>query len=908
MQSLNLKINGLYSYPNDLSAVPQGALAQADNIWVDRDSTAEPRRGFGYLAHGGVLSQFSNPAYRANKIFFYQGQSLYHYDTNLLAYHNASTGFVPYSGTYNPPSATVPVRSAAANQNFYFMTDQGIFKLDAYTATPHLIGVPPGLDITATVAVSPAATFLQPATSTAYRIVWGIKDANQNLIFGAPSQRTEITNTTAAAIAVVINSTIPAGITTAHFFQIYRSQAVAAGIEPNDELGLVYEGNPNSTDLSNGFIQITDFTPDSLRGATIYTAQSQEGIAQANAPAPLALDMAVFKNCLFFGNTTGLQNFFLTLLGIGSPNGLQVGDTVVIDGITYTAATTEVPSTGHFQVYPIVLITGVTGTTTSGSPTITSVSPTTGIVAGQLITSLTGIPANTYVVSITGTTITMSQNATGTNSGLTFTGDSAAQAIRDTALSLVRVINRDPSSLVYAYYLSGPTDLPGLISLQARSLDGTIFSITSNNNTAFSPNIGPAAPTTQMSTNDRFKNGLFYSKVNEPEAIPLENVDYVGAADKNILRIIALRDSLFVLKEDGIFRVYGTDPTNFQISPLDYTAILISPESAVVLNNQIYALTTQGVVAISETGVQIMSHAIENDLTSLISENYAALQNTSFGVSYESSRAFYLWCISDAGDAGPTQYYRYNYITNAWTHAFMEKTCGAVNPADDRLYLGNATLPIVDLENKTLTYSDYADYSSTQTISAVSGMTVTISGTDTIEIGSIIFQSATVFGQVASVNTVAGTVTTTLPTSLVAGSADVLSPISTAIEWVPVTFANPGMSKQVREASVLFLTDFNGTALVGFSSDVSPNFEYESVIGDNVGGWGLFGWGGPAETPTGVTWGGSAKRGPKRISVPRNQQRSSLLSVSFQHSFAYSPWAIQGISLIGNNISERISQ
>ncbi len=317
-------------------------------------------------------------------------------------------------------------------------------------------------------------------------------------------------------------------------------------------------------------------------------------------------------------------------------------------------------------------------------------------------------------------------------------------------------------------------------------------------------------------------------------------------------------------------------------------------------------------MAISETGVQIMSRPIESDLTSLTSlvdgsgnSAYPTLQLTTFGVSYESSRAYFIFLITGGTDTGPTQYFRYNTITNAWTHGTMAKSCGGVNPTDDKLYLGNSDLDIIDVERKSLTYSDYADYASTQTISAVSGATVTITGSDTIAVGSIIYQSASVFGTVESVDSIAGTATMTIATDFALTSADILAPIDTVMSWVPITLANPGMSKQIREINLLFKSDFNGTATVGFSSDINPSTEEESIAGGNVGGWGLFAWGGPAETPLGVPWGGANRRRPIRIMVPRNQQRASILSVTFSHSYGFSPWLLQGISAIGDVVSER---
>lgn len=915
-QGLTTRISGLWTFPSDLSGAPEGSLAVADNIVIDRDSEAEPRRGFDYLTHGGTQSQFSSVSYRANKLFFYQGFTLAHYASSTLAYHDPTTGWQNFAGTFNPPTVSVKVRAATASQNFYFTTSAGVQKLDSVTGTPKAIGCPPGLDLTAAVASAPSSTWLPVGYSTAYRLVWGYTDANQNLILGAPTQRAEITNTTAAAVSVALTSTIPSGITTAHFYQLYRAQSTNSGttagfIEPNDELGLVYEGNPTAGDLAAGFITITDLVPDSLRGATIYTAQSQEGLANANEPVPLAYDLAEFRNCMFYGNTTGLQNFFLNLLGTGSPSGLQSSDTLVIGGVTYTASTSsENASTGQFLITPVFSLT-TTGTTAASSAVITSVGSTTGVTAGMSISDgVNKIPAGSFVVSTTSTTITINQNCTGiaTGESITITGDSAAQSIRDTALSLVRVVNKYASSTVYAFYESGPNDLPGKMLFQGRTAGQAAFVVTASRATCWSPSL-PSSGTTQSSTADAWKNGLFYSKVLEPEAVPLANYFRVGSADKAILRIIALRDSLFVLKEDGVFRVSGTDPSNFEVWPLDYTNVLIAPESAVALNNQIFALTTQGVVTISETGVKIMSRPIESALTSLSTANYALLQTATFGVAYESSRAYYLFTITNATDSGPTQYYRYNTITNAWTHGTLAKTCGGVNPVDDKLYLGNSALPIIDVERKNLSYSDYADYQSTQVLSGISGnpTTFAMTSSDTVQVGSIIYQSPTVFSTVTQTNPIAGTVTVSLPTTLVNGNADVLAPVSAVVEWLPQTLANPGVTKHMREVALLFRSLFNGSGTVGFVTDVSPSEADETIQGGNVGGWGLFAWGGPAETSLGVSWGGDAQRKPIRVMIPRIHQRSSLLTVKFSHAYAFSPWTLQGISYIGDITSERMS-
>jgi hypothetical protein len=50
-QSINLKHKGLYTWPNPLSGIPEGALEIAKNLVIDREETAEPRRGYSELSY-----------------------------------------------------------------------------------------------------------------------------------------------------------------------------------------------------------------------------------------------------------------------------------------------------------------------------------------------------------------------------------------------------------------------------------------------------------------------------------------------------------------------------------------------------------------------------------------------------------------------------------------------------------------------------------------------------------------------------------------------------------------------------------------------------------------------------------------------------------------------------------------
>jgi len=908
MQELKLKIHGLYTHPDDLSAVPEGALSVADDVNIDKEQVAEPRRGFDRLTYG-----FSTDV-RANKLFFYQDEILAHYSTNSLAYYDTGSGWTNYSGTYTPPTGQ-KLRAAEASQNFYFTSSEGVQKLDAYNGTPVDAGVAKGLDAVASIPASVTSAWLTDAYAVAYRIVWGYRDANNNLILGSPSHRTVVTNSSGAASDVDVEFSIPDDATTSWLYQIYRAAAVdnsTGSVEPNDEMGLVYEGNPTSGEITAGTITVNDITPDELRGATIYTAATQEGLANANEQPPLCDDIAIYKNVMFYANTQSRHRYTITLLGAGGTNGLAVDDTIVVDGVTYTAKTSETIATPEFRVYLSGTFDFVDGDVNTGDETITETAhglqdddvvtlTTTGTLPAGLATATTyyvvSAATNTLKLSLTkgGSAVNITAAAGGGTHTATY-GNSASQNIADTARSLARVINRHASSTVYAYYLSGPDDLPGKLLLEKRTLGGAAFTTTTDNATAWSPD----ASSGEASSNDAYKNGIFFSKVSEPEAVPLGNFFFVGSADEEIMRIIPLRDSLFVLKEDGIYRLSGEDPSSFRVDLFDSTTRILASDTAAVLNNQIFVLSDQGVVAITESGVQVKSRPIENTLLGVLGANRATLIAESFAVSYESERKYIMFVPRLAGDTTPTQAFVYNTFTNSWTRWVLSKKCGGVNPADDKLYFGDANSEYTDQERKALDFTDHADFRLTATISAVSGTTVTIGSTDSIEAGDVIYEDANTFATVESVDSDAGTVVVDVDTSFSLAAATVYKAISSKIAWVPATLGNPGTLKQFREATMLFKTDLLGDASLLFSSDRSASQETETLTGRSTGLWGMFGWGG-------VPWGGAVGRQPIRVWVPRNKQRATQLSVEFRHARGFTNYQLSGISLVANQLGERVA-
>lgn len=835
-----------------------------------------------------------------------------------------TTGLTPpaVSGTLSKASGTgdgsimYSSVAAGASPSYYIIVIDANTVQFASSYANALAGTPISLTggagvSTFTPAMTSASTSFLGAAQVGYRVLWGITDANNNLVVGAPSYQTVITNGTGANQNVSLQITIPAGITTGYFYQIYRSsQSVGTGVLPLDDGQLVYEGVPTSAQITARTLTVIDVVPDALRGAALYTNQNQQGILQANAIPPYATDLAVFRNCLFFGNTQSVQLLQFSVLSVGGTSGIQLGDTITIAGNTFTSI--------------------------SGSPSSNS---------------------NNYTLVTSG---------------------SVAQNINNTSINLVRTINQSATNTnIYAYYISTVDGLPGQILIQNRSLGSAFFSATSSNgSTAFSPSL-PTSGITVSSSNSANLNGLMYSKQQIPDAVPTTNILYPGSASKKILRLIALRSSLFILKEDGVYRCTGNDPSTFTIDLIDNTAILIAPESAVALDNQIFALTTQGVVAISDTGVQIMSEYIQDQFINLATTAPTETADYSFGVSYESERSYILWVPSGAGDTTAQQAFVYNYLTKAWTRWTRSQQHAIVLAADNKIYAADPNSSFLNQERKNGTYTDYSDEAYACQINGFSGLTITLADVENAAIGDLLYVSGAESSIITAVNVGASTVSVTdlvtwvLPTTFTAGSISgnsititnhgyaagqlvtlttagtlptplavgtgyyvlvvdantiqlsltsggsaitlggspagtstviptsfILKSIACTFEWIPNAGQNVGLLKHWTEATLLMRQNYFDTASLNFYSDVDGSVEGVTFPGSTTGGWGQFLWGL-------VPWGEASRSLPFRTYVPRNKQRNSLLSVQFACQNTWARFAIEGVSLVVRGVSAR---
>jgi hypothetical protein len=807
MDELELKIRGLFLSPNDYSSVPQGALLEATNGVLDKDSVFDARRGQTFYS----TAPFTDPV---DKFFNFNGSILAHADDKL--YYDDGLGvFTAYSGTYDQPAPTYRVRGIESNRNFYLTTNVGVKKLTSVTSTPTNAGAPPGLDVTGS--LNGSSGFMANNTGVAYRMLWGYKDANNNLILGAPSQRFTIENTSGGTRNVSLTFTIPSGITTAWFYQIYRSLEVASGIEPNDELFLAVENNPTSGELTAGLVTVVDQTPETLLGPTLYTSPSQQGIENANLPPPLCKDMVLFNNMTLYANTISKNRLFLTLIGSGG------------------SAVRFVATTGN----------------TNSNTTLNGLGTTTGVRVGMRVRG-TGIPVNAKVASVdSGSQVTLTVAATATATGVTiefqdvltigniewyasaaqnianrefqvFTAGTAAENIEDTALSLVTVVNRNTSNTAYyAFYVSGFNSLPGQMLFEERTLGGATFYATSTAGDSFNPTL-PTTGTTVASDDNDLQNGIYVSKNDQPEAVPVYAFLLCGSANKPIRRILALRDSVFIFKDDGIFRFTGTDYASAVVSMFDGSKRLVAYESPAVFDNQVFAFLEDGVNAVSEQGVQLISKPIENVL--LVLSQFSNFEANTFGVGYDSDRKYILWTIDTDIDTYAVTGYVWNAITGSWTIWDLPRTAGFVSDGDNKLYMADAVNDYVYQERKSFTFLDYADEAYPVTITNVSGREITLADASTAVVGYALKQGL----RIVTIEEINGNVlTVNYELLFVNGAATIDKPFEVTLTFVPLTAKNPNIVKHFTECSYYFKEANFETIEAQWNSN---NAEAESVI------------------------------------------------------------------------------
>ncbi len=846
--SITLAIRGLILNPSTFGdSAPKGSLTIANNVVIDRPNVVATRRGFdnsfSTLVDAGAFSQHQ-----------FNSVKLLHGTDNQLYSDPLSDGtYVAYTGTYDvpePSNIASRIRGLEVNKNFYFITANGTYRLDSIAGQPRLAGAPPGLSGTG--ATTGATGFLPDSTMVAYRIVFGYKDANNQLVLGAPSSRIIVTNTSGTDANATVTFQVPKEIQTAptdFFFQVYRGNASPnLTTEPDDEMAIVYE------DICTGAVTqtITDITPDTLKGSALYTNQGQDGILQSNYRPPWAYDICTFKQYTFYANTRNQMTANLTLISAGASNGADAlipGDTVTFAESQFGGATF----------------------------TLTAVGGANNSALGWFQVSNTGNPG--LDIQITASNMALVSNAYANNTFLT------------------------------GYYTSTGTDLPGQMRFDRITLTEDEFTITTTHSASFEQ----AMPIT--SVNDTRPNRIYYSKFNQPEAVPVVNYIEIGSANAPINRVVPLRDGVMVLKQDGVFRISNAAPP-FTVTPIDYNVRILADNTAAELDNKVYFLSDQGVVALSDSDNQIMSFVI--DQTIFVNSNptlFPNLKGQAWGVAYQTGRKYILSMPVTADDTQAQQQYVYSHITEVWTRWTLPASCGMVFKKDDKLYLGSTqgSAPDADdsyvyQERKTATTADYADNQYTTACTTAGSTDTIIIANPSMPAGVVLTEGWTIsqangsaLARIQSIT--AGASFTTLVMDRVqtwtVSNVTIYVPVYTEVQTIQVDAENPGMNKQFSELIYIFTEQGFTQLTASISSDTAGVPIVDYLTPTNRGGWGIDPWG---TTP----WGGNpATQGKIRRYVPQKVQRCGWLYINLVNAEAFTSFGWSGFQVFYKQTSSR---
>ncbi len=563
-------------------------------------------------------------------------------------------------------------RAAAAKGCTFITSNHGILKSTSASADFTQAGLPRCLDLVLSLTNS-SPTLLAVNAGRAYRGVWCQYDAANNLIQGAPSSRAVLYNTAAGTRDGQVVTQIPPEITTSHFFQLYGTSLVTAtSTDPGDEMRLIQEYYPTSTDITNGIITLADICPDALRGTDLETNESQEGQASQNDRPPLGRDLVWFNNKLLVANYTDPHRMTLQMVGTSG----MTTQTITLGGVVYTAGTAESTSTGTFQVFKA----GGGGYTDKGTQAL----------------------------------------------NVEYTSKSFCYIVNKYAAT----------TGVWAYYESGTDDAPGRILIEERGVGGSAFTIICSAaamGSSFSPII-PTSGSTYTSTADRRVNQIRASEDGQPEHMPRARNIIVGGEDEEIQRMLVLKSTLIVIKDRSIWSLTEGEPGEAPTF-IDNTAAIMGRDSAAVLNGAVFMLSDQGFVSITQNGIQIVGRPIEDKVLAGLEKVNAPDHDKFVGVGYERQR-YYMCTAYDAAAGELTCYRFSPISANgngAWTRRRLNAHAFAINGS--RLYyaLNNAYGHVLR-ENKSRRdgntwYKDYSEEAPTFTISSIDTTANTATGT-----------------------------------------------------------------------------------------------------------------------------------------------------------------------------------
>ena len=579
MDDVRLEARGLWLDPNELTT-PAGAMREALNVRIRRANIIEPRPGFPFEEVTGASGGGWQILAWGGELYGVFGGELWRIDTPAEVTAGGSSLSITSSEAFGAPMGRC----------FYVTTDDGVYRIaEPGDVTAVLAGIAQGT--LPEVSISPGPDPLDDGDQIAMRTLFS-ETINGQLLVGAPSDSFLFLNDSGSPRAMQVRIPLPDSVTAGMSVELYTTAPATAPASPGDEMFLAFSHVITAGNVTAG--HVTELIGIAPRGASLYTNETQEGILQAAYAPPIAKCLAWWKNMAFYGDTSPQPGYFLR------------GQVTRDDTVGYSSE--------------------FTATATIGSPTLTVVTYTSGypVLAGAYVKLNTqpfagsadaALPAFARVVSTTPTTITLDQNALSSTGGA-FHGFGVLTV---GAVEYIVGAEDDYANDQFGTLqsLGALLDAAGVVRLSADFTDA-LPAIEWTSDAAFSVSYvgrsigwGGIYGTTTVAAASNSTNAtpsrVAWSKTLQPEAVPLLQYQDVGDWRQPVMRLIPTRDSLFVLKADGVWRITGDSPDSLRFEEFDRSIKLIHRRCADAHENRVWAWTTAGIVALSEAGVERMS-------------------------------------------------------------------------------------------------------------------------------------------------------------------------------------------------------------------------------------------------------------------------------------------------------------
>lgn len=583
---------------------PPGTLIEAENVVVRRPGCIEPRDGFQLVQTLGSGFAAYGFSWRTKDFILRNNGS------NVFDWRDTAGATYRYAGLSASLSDPQPYRRdifsrAEARANLYLPYSEGVLKMTGDAGPWVSTGQVPRAAPDSAGLIT--GTWLGNNEQVSYRAVCVKKDANGVTVRSIPSGALLVSNTSGSAKSVSVHL-IVSNTTGAPFvfdsIELYRTRNFPTSVLPDDEHRLV------ATFPATGITSWPDHVAPSAMGAVLYTAPSRGGISQQNERPPACALAALFRRSLFFANTRG-------------PKRLKIS-------YTFAAAALSGSATGiGTRVY--------TGNVSTGTNTILLMSSTVGLEKGMKVSVPTAF-SNATITNISGTTLTLDANSAATVVGATVTCTDAVSIStlfggqwQATGSFLTALVIQNPTGGLTGYNVTPAESGFGITQVLEAMLRGTAsVTIKATHGSEYNPPLPNFDGTAQEFEQDTWPGAIYWSKPDEPEHVRSIDYAYVGEQNKAILGLIPTRDALFVVKEDGIFRLTGSDGV-WRVDPFDPTARCVLPGSVRALRGRGVFLGDRGVAIVSdESGIELASAAINDLVKPLVDQVLAGWASTGF--------------------------------------------------------------------------------------------------------------------------------------------------------------------------------------------------------------------------------------------------------------------------------------